>query len=154
MLHELGSRLVIHTRLPSIALHTFVGDPPDPPPVVLLVQLVLFDLAAEVCADELGVLDDARVHVNDIKAAVRRVAYADRSEERIRRSNELRLRVRVSELRQPIRHDDLRLTHEAADWFGEEEIPARVIGKAIATVDFDAGGGREVIERAFGHAAA
>ena len=56
-----------------------------------LVELVLFDLVAEVRARErpLRVLDDAVVHVGDVDRAVRPVADVHRPEQQIRAQDEL-----------------------------------------------------------------
>ena len=118
------------------------------------VELVLIDLAPQVGvrSDELCVLDDAGIHVDQHQRAVRRVVNRDRAEQRIGGPHELRLRVCVLQLGEPLADDHLGAADDAPDRLVEEEIAGEVLRQPVAAVDLDPGGRGEVIEGSVRHA--
>jgi hypothetical protein len=136
---ELGGALAVHPGLTAIRVQRIVRNSPQPPEIVLLIEPVLLDLAAQVGIgpDELGVLDDAGVHVDHDQRSVWRVVHVDRTEQRVGRTDELRFGMGVPQLRQALGHDHLGAPDDAPDRFAEEEVADDIGGKAMASVDLD-----------------
>ena len=151
--YQLRRRLVQHSRLRAIARDPVERQPPDASVAKYLVQLVLLDLLPQIgsrhrprCA-----FDHAAVHVGDVENAIRTGGDVDRAEQRIERANELRERIRVLQLREPIGLDGSQATDDAGDDFAMEIVADEICGQPVAAIDLIAGRGGRVDQRAIGN---
>ena len=171
---ELGRRLAEHARLRAVRLdgrrRGLSGDrdgggagrragerrraveaqAPDAAAVNDLVQLVLLNLQTQVRsgAGPLAFLDDAAVHVRDVDRPVGRGPHVDRPEERVAAQDELRSRVGVAQLRQPLGLHDLGAADQPADRLGEQQVSDEILRDAMAADDVRSSGCGRVVHRA------
>ena len=156
MRDELRGRLVQHPRLRPIARDAVVRQPPDAAMPGHLVQLVLFDLFAQIRAllRPLRPLDHAAIHVRDVDRAVRPGRRVGGTEQRVERTDELGAWVDILKLREALGLDRPEPADDASDHFAVEIVANQILRQPISTIDLITGGGRGVDQRAVGHASA
>ncbi len=151
---QLRRRLVQHFRLLRAPAQAFIGEAPDAPVLDDLVEAVLFDAFAQIRAGSrpLRFLHDPAIHIGDVHRAVGGRLDVDWTEQRIGRPDELRQRIRVLHLRQPVGLDRTEATDDTRNDLAIEIIADQILRQPVATVDGVARGAGRPRQRAVGHA--
>ncbi len=129
-----------------------MGQPPDAAVAEHGIELILLDFLPQISAflRPGSAFNHAAIHVGDIQRAVWRVGDPDRAEQRIERADELRARIHVPELRQPLARDRPQAPDRPRDGFAMKIVPDEIPGESVASIDSVAGGGRRVDHRPVG----